>query len=190
MADFDRPLQESEKIVGKFSKTLEAEGKKMDAQWRLWAATTKSSATSVDYLGKRHEYLAGKLKLADDQVVALSKQYEIMAAKPGTTAASLAKMSVKVDEAKVKQANLRAEVEKIDAPLERYAISLGAVGDRLTKLGGNLTKYVTAPMIAGGVAVGAMVSKAVEYGDKIVLTLWLVIICQPHNAIIFFAVSP
>lgn len=160
-------MAESEKAFSKLSKTAEAETKALDARFRLAEATTKGYGTSLTGLSQKHVLLTEKLKLATTSTDALQRQYDILKDKPGVTAEALAKMSVRVDEAKIKQEALRQEWEKVQSPLQRYAIAADAVGEKLTKMGSWLTKYVTAPLIAAGTAVVLFTNKMADNAEQL-----------------------
>lgn len=165
--DLQKGLADSEKSLSKLSKTAEVETKALDTRFRLMETTTKGYGTSLAGLSDKHTLLTEKLKLATTSTDALQKQYDILKDKPGVTADALAKMSIRVDEARIKEEQLRQELEKIETPLQRFGIAAEASGAKMTKLGGDLTKYVTAPVVAAGTAVVAFVSKMAGAADEL-----------------------
>lgn len=160
-------MAESEKSFSKLAKTADAEMKALDARWRLYETTTKNAANSTTFLAEKQKYLAEKLKLADTQVEALQKQYDILKEKKGVTAQALANMSARLDEARIRQAKLREELERIEDPLRRFNERATALGNKLSQYGAALTKYVTAPLTAAGAGLFALVTKAAKAADEL-----------------------
>jgi hypothetical protein len=163
-SDVQGSMTQAQAAIREMTRQSDYEVRRLDNAWRIYEATTKNTAASSDRLAERKKYLNEKLAIVNQQVTALQATYDKFGGKQGDVTAQTHKVALALDEAKIKQAEMNAELRRADAEkiikvreeVEKTSRAYDAAAVKAAKWGAAIVGAYT-----------AAIKVAVDYGSEI-----------------------
>lgn len=125
----------------------------------------KQTGNSTDLLGSKATTLSGKLKLQQSRLDLLNKAYKESKESTGEYSAKTQKLATQLEKAKRELGETEHELEQVNKELsagkwKEYGEQMKTAGDKMQSVGRGMSNFgrsysmkVTAPIVAGGIAV-------------------------------------
>lgn len=143
---------DGEKEYRKSINDLISQQKTFSAEMRELESAFDDNASAMDKNRKKGELLEKSIKNQEKQVEELEKGLEASREKYGENASQTQKWKQAVSNAKTELNKMRSELDKIPKPLAEVGKGMQEAGKKMRSIGDNMTKYVTAPILAVGAA--------------------------------------
>jgi TP901 family phage tail tape measure protein len=170
-SDVQGSMTEAQAAIKEMTRQGDYEVRRLDNAWRIYQATTKSTAASTDMLAERKKYLTDKLAIVNQQVAALQTTYDKFGGKQGDVTAQTHKIALALDDARIKQAEYGRELKNLDATqLRVVAQEVRNVREEAQKTAKQLSDTANRTAIWGAALVAPIVAAtktAVEYGAEV-----------------------
>jgi chromosome segregation ATPase len=126
-----------------------------------------ANTSAMEKNRKKGELLEKSIKNQEKQVEELEKGLEAAKDKYGENATQTQKWKQAVSNAKTELNKMRTELNKVPKPLSEIGKSMKNAGKQMQTIGSTLTKSVTAPLTAVGVASVAAFKEVDDGMDKL-----------------------
>lgn len=143
---------DGEKEYRKDLRQMKNETRSFESELKELESSFNSETSAMEKNRKKRELLSKGVKDQEKRVEELEKSLEASKKKYGENAQQTVKWKKEVADAKTKLNKFRAELDKIPTSLSQVGKSMQTAGKKMQKVGDGMTKYVTAPITAVGVA--------------------------------------
>lgn len=159
---------ESEKRKAKLNElkssqdTLKSSSEKLSKEYELQVKQLGKNATESEKAKLKQEYLAKQMKVTAEETKNLEKQLALAKEEYGEGSKEVDKLEKELLDAKIANQDFANSFKESTDKLERFREKADKVGGALKGVGKSMTKYVTAPIVAG---VGLSVKAASDFDE-------------------------
>lgn len=143
---------DGEKEYRKQINDLITQQKTFSAEMRELESSFNSEASAMDKNRRKGELLEKSIKNQEKTVEELEKGLDASKKKYGENSTQTQKWKQAVSNAKTELNKMRTELSKVPKPLSEIGKSMQTAGKKMKSVGDSMSKYVTAPLTAIGVA--------------------------------------
>lgn len=161
-----KSTSESEKRKAKLNElktsqeTLKSSSEKLSKEYELQVKQLGKNATESDKAKLKQEYLAKQMKLTADETKNLEQQLALAKEEYGEGSKEVDKLEKELLDAKIANQDFANSFKESTDKLEQFRAKAEKVGGTLKTVGKGMTKYVTAPIVAG---VGLSIKAASDF---------------------------
>ena len=154
-------------------KNINQQMKTLDSQLQLTASQFNSETTAQEKAEAKTKTLTKQIELQEEKLKAQTEQLRKSAEEKGRDSTETQRYQQLVNEAATELNNMQRELAETTAESKKMGDSLKSAGEKIEKagskiksVGSTMTKYVTAPILAAGVASFKMASDLQENINK------------------------
>ncbi|SFH68592.1 hypothetical protein [Pisciglobus halotolerans] len=145
--------------------TLKSSSEKLSKEYELQVAKLGSNAKESDKAKLKQEYLAKQMKVTADEVKNLEQQLDIAKQVYGENSKEVDELEKELLDAKIANQEFANSFKDSTDKLKNFAAKADKVGGAMKNIGSSMSKYVTAPIVAG---VGLSIKAASDFDSAFI----------------------